>query len=192
MANYCEYEIHVKGSKKAVLMFFSTMPYMDYNDIEKEFEKEEEYIVYFRGNCKWSLSSHCKSSYDGEMIEIEALKENDIRNRTTGLDLEYYTLQVKSQLFQCEIQAHSWSGESGFETFEHYKNGEMIRFETQSFTEECELDWDLEEYPTYEEFCEDYDLDPEDLSNVEIEEIDENYCIVHIAGEEGMEISFDF
>ena len=33
MANYCEYEIHVKGSKKAVLMFFSTMPYMDYNEI---------------------------------------------------------------------------------------------------------------------------------------------------------------
>ena len=49
MANYCDYEVKVIGSKKAGLMVYESMPCMDFKRFEWEKGIEDSTTIYFTG-----------------------------------------------------------------------------------------------------------------------------------------------
>lgn len=159
MANYCNYEIHVKGTKKAALFMYAMMPVYDYKQIIHEEGTEEEYIVWMEGDCKWQLDAYCEEKADVK-IDVEAFTEEYVRNEENGLDYWYLTMRQKSEVLGIEVLAHSWSRESEFENFEHYKKGTLISEKATVHILPEELDdWELfpkwikAEYESYESFC---------------------------------------
>ena len=123
MANYCNYEVKVIGSEKACLMVFESMPYMDYNQIETKNQKNELTELMFAGNCKWSVNFKVRDVLS--KVDVDSFDETLIQEKAS--DYYQYSLRAKSEAFECEILVHYWSEESGFDQFDHYKNGEIIK-----------------------------------------------------------------
>lgn len=184
MANYCNYEIHARGSKKAALLLFTMMPCCDDKEITHEEGTDDKYVVHMNGNCKWSLDSYCKEQPEVK-IDFESFSEEEVRDEEFGLDWWYLPLRQKSELLNLEILAHSWSEESEFDQMEIYKFGTLVscdyapfapdwceyQDDFDSYQEFCEVFnvdpnknpplWNQSEYPHYVDFCEAYGLNPE-------------------------------
>ena len=123
MANYCNYEVKVIGSEKACLMVFESMPYMDYKQIETKNQKNELTELMFAGNCKWSVNFEVTDVLP--KVDVDSFDKKSIQEKAS--DYYQYSLGAKSEAFECEILVHYWSEESGFDQFDHYKNGEIIK-----------------------------------------------------------------
>ena len=149
MANICEYEVHVKGTKKAALMVTDSMPVMDYLDIETEYSEGSNYVICFKGNCKWSVNYGVTDDADNHIC-LENLSENDIQQKANNY--WNYSLRAKSEMFQCEILVHYWSEESGFDQFDHYKNGKCIKQRKIAYNYEDpnKFDWNKTEFIGHE------------------------------------------
>lgn len=218
MANYCEYEIHVKGNKKAALYLYTMMPALDYKEITHEQGNDDEYIVWITGNCKWSLDSYCEEK-PNVSIDLDSLSEDEIRDEEVGLDYCYLTMRQKSEVLGVEILAHSWSDESEFDQFDHYVNGELISSESdaynsypawedveeefESYKDYCEAfdidpnlappDWDKSEFESYDEFCKEYGIDPKKVPEDAWYEDDEDIYYCDIEPQEHVsKFKFDF
>ena len=159
MANRCDYEIHVKGNKKAALFFVAMMPVCDSKEITHEEGTDDEYVVWLKGNCNWSLDYRCTEKPDAN-IDLNILAEDDVRGEEVGLPYWYLTMRQKSELLNIEILAHSWSQESEYENYEHYKNGLLLDSKREAYPLLYELQvydlfpsWVSSEYETYEAFC---------------------------------------
>lgn len=216
MANYCNYEIHVRGKKKAALMMCAVMATADSKWITHEEGTDDEYVVWFKGDCKWSLDAYCEEKPD-VTINLDEYTEEDIRDADFD-EYWYLTMRQKSELLGLEILAHSWSDESEFNMFEYYNNGRKISSENvwnrPEWDEEMQMVycsyidyclvfgfnpslnpppvWDKEEYPTYEEFCYEYDIDPEILPESKWEEDEDNMFVCIIPDDEIPEVGFVF
>lgn len=163
MANYCDYEIRVKGNKKACLMVYESMPYMDFKDLDWERKEGNSYLISFTGNCKWSVNYGVKDGL--KRINIDSLSESEIEN--SGTDYWEYSLRAKSEAFQCEIMVHYWSTESEFDQFDHYKNGEVLKQRKIAFNydEQTEFDWERLEFVGHEgEYDESIDGEQQDAN----------------------------
>ena len=125
MANYCNYEIHIRGNKKSVLFFSTTLPVLDNKQIIYEKGTDKDYIVWITGNWKWSLDHFCEEKKN-VIINLNKLNEDCLRDESIGFDYWYLTMRQKSELFNLEILAHSWSDESEYDQFDHYKFGKLI------------------------------------------------------------------
>lgn len=219
MANYCDYEIHAKGNKKAALYLYTMMPALDYKEITHEQGNDEEYIVWITGNCKWSLDHYCEEK-PNVSIDLDSLDEDDIRGEEIGLDYWYLTMRQKSEVLGVEILANSWSSESDFDQFDHYVNGKLISSESEnyyaypawedveeefeSYKDYCEafdIDpnkvppvWDKSEFESYEEFCKECGIDPQKVSEDAWDEEDEDiyYCYDIDPPEHVSKFKFDF
>ena len=218
MANYCDYEIHVRGSKKAALFLYTMMPALDYKEITHEEGTDEEYIVWMTGNCKWSLDRYCEEKQN-VVIDLDSFSEDDVRDEEVGLNYWYLTMRQKSEVLGVEILAHSWSDESEFDQFDHYLNGKLLSSEAdeynaypayedvedefESYKDYCEafdVDpnvappvWDKNEFETYEKFCQEYGIDPTRLPEDAWYEDDENIFYCDIESEEHISrFTFEF
>lgn len=148
MANYCDYEVRVKGGKKACLMVYAAMPCLDFKEMEWERKDGNTYHISFTGNCKWSVNFGVKDAL--KRINVASMSESEIERR--GTDYWEYSLRAKSEAFQCEIMVHYWSEESEFDQFDHYKNGKVlkrrkIRFD---YEKQNEFDWERLEFVGHE------------------------------------------
>lgn len=159
MANSCGYEIHVKGTKKSALFLAAMLPTYDSKDITHEEGTDEEYIVWVEGNCKWALDYACSEKSDVK-IDLDALTLDDVQNDELGVKYWYLTMRQKSEVLNVEILAHSWSKESEFECYEHYKEGCLLdsKKDTHDIPEElayydCFPVWPTSLCETYEAFC---------------------------------------
>lgn len=162
MANYCEYEIHVRGTKKATLFFYTMTPALDDKEIIHEEGTDDDYIVWITGNCKNSLDCYCKENPDVK-IDLDKFTEDDIRNNENiGLDYWYLTMRQKSEMLGLKIEANSWSEESDFDMLEEYDNGTLLDTLTIEYPYRYPS-WYKEDYPTYAEFCDHYGIDPAEL-----------------------------
>lgn len=148
MANYCDYEVRVKGSKKAGLMVYESMPCMDFMDFYSEEKVGGSYLITFTGNCKWSVNYGVNDHLS--KVNLDSMSESDIKDK--GVDYWEYSLRAKSEAFQCEIMVHYWSEESGFDQFDHYKNGKVIKQRKieYNYEEENVFDWDKTEFVGHE------------------------------------------
>ena len=165
MPNYCNYLLKVKGNKENCKKFHEIME--DYDlprhfwrvfeaDIYNEEETENGYVMEIGGTCAWSVySCMCKGLHT---------YANDNPEKSTSL-------QEQSLQLGLEIEVYSEEPGMGFMEHFHYKNGEILADECRNFS--C-IWWDKDEYPTFEEFCEEYDL-----SGITEEDLNDNdeYCV---------------
>lgn len=161
MANYCNYEVKVIGSEKACLMVFESMPYMDYNQIETKNQKNELTELMFAGNCKWSVNFKVRDVLS--KVDVDSFDETLIQEKAS--DYYQYSLRAKSEAFECEILVHYWSEESGFDQFDHYKNGEIIKKRKIKFNSKKQnrFDWNKTEFVGHEgEYDESVDGEEQD------------------------------
>lgn len=148
MANYCDYEVRVIGSKKAGLMVYESMPCMDFKNYDSEEIVGDSCLICFSGNCKWSVNYGVNDHMP--KVNLESMSELDIEEK--GVDYWEYSLRAKSEAFQCEIMVHYWSDESGFDQFDHYKNGEIVKQRkiAYDYEETNVFDWDETEFVGHE------------------------------------------
>ena len=156
MANCCDYEIRVKGSKKAGLMVYESMPCMDFKDLNRAEKLVNIYQVCFTGNCKWPVNYNVNDYLP--QVDLDSMSESDIKDK--GADYWGYSLKAKSEAFQCEIMVHYWSEESGFDQFDHYKNGKFVKQRKIAYNYEQNniFDWEKTEFVGHEgEYAESVD-----------------------------------
>ncbi len=216
MANYCNYEIHVKGTKKAALMMAAIMASADSKEITHEEGTDENYVVWIEGDCKWSLDAYCEEKKD-VVINLDEYTEEDIRDADFD-EYWYLTMRQKSEVLGLEILAHSWSDESEFDVFEYYDYGRKVSSENincrPEWDEEMQMvycsyidycmvfglnpslnppdTWNKEEYPTYEEFCYEHDIDPEILPESKWEEDEDGLYVCTVPYDERPKVGFVF
>ncbi len=122
MANICEYEVRVLGSKKAGLFVFEAMPSYDNKELTEIIAIGDSFQTRFIGDCKWDIDYGTEDSMDS--IDVDAMSESDIC--AEGLDYWNCSLRAKSKALKCEIYVHSWSTDSEYERYDHYKNGKVL------------------------------------------------------------------
>ena len=94
MANICEYEVHVKGTKKAALMVLNSMPVMDYLDVKTEYSESNNYVICFTGNCNWSVNYGVTDNADNS-VSLTNMTENEIQQNANN----YWNYSLKSYSF---------------------------------------------------------------------------------------------
>jgi hypothetical protein len=142
MANACDYKVIVKGKKNACYAFFGSMSAYDYKDITSESGTDDKFVLFFEGDCKWSVDSYCTPWEGGFPVELpddpdEAMREAEDK-------YWYNTVQERSKMFGVEVQCNSadvegcgdmlaFAEEYSIEVdkknigyYEHYKNGEDV------------------------------------------------------------------
>ena len=142
MPNYCEYNMIIKGSKKAINRIIECLE-ADYNYgagkpdhlhffrvFDVFYEKEDiinlgngKYSLFIWGNCAWSVYS-C-------MCDGEHTYYNDVKKFHKDIFMGT-TLQEQSK--DCEIEVFSEEPGMGFSEHYIYKNGECLCDET------CEIE----------------------------------------------------
>ena len=144
MANYCDYSVRVKGNKKAGLMVFESMPCLDNKEIDPD---QPGYAICFSGNCKWSVNYGVEDEL--EAVDLNSMTEDDIIDQAENfID---YSLRAKSEAFDCEILVHYWSDESGFNQFDHYVKGQVVKKRKIAYEDEpAEFDWIKTEFVGHE------------------------------------------
>ena len=125
MANLCDYEIHVRGTKKAALMVYAVMRCADEKAITFEKGTEKDYTLHFSGCCKWEPDAYCDKEWNGEEIDLNSIEEESIRREESVEEFESYKLIDMSGMFHCEIEIYACY-EEGETSFSHYKDGQLL------------------------------------------------------------------
>ena len=162
MADYCDYIIHVRGTKKAALMVFATMRCADDKPISYEGGTDEEYIIHFSGSCKWEPDAYCDKEWNGEEIDLNVLDEGAIRNEDGIDDFMFYPLKDMSAMFHCEIEIYECYPDNEVCSFTHYKDGDTLEEEYSA------IDYE------YDDGYFDDDEEIEDVAEIEEEENEED------------------
>ncbi len=125
MANFCNFEIRAKGSKKAVIMIYASMPCHEGSEVKFQCGTEDSYEIRFVGTCNWSVNYGVSDTWDLGEMDLTAWREDEIYKKGNGL--WGYSLKAKSGAFHCEIQVHYWSEESEFDQFDQYVDGRCVK-----------------------------------------------------------------
>ncbi len=142
-------------------MVFESVPCWDSKEIIREKKSGSSYIISFSGSCKWSVNYGVRAT--APAIDVEAMSEAEIERRSD--DYWECSLRAKSEVLQCEIMVHYWSEESGFDQFDHYKNGKLLKQRKigYDYEEQTEFDWDRLEFVGHEgEYDESVDGEQQD------------------------------
>lgn len=159
MADYCDYEIHVRGTKKAALMVYATMRSADEKEIRLESGTDEKYVIHFRGCCRWDLDVECDKTWDGNEVDFSNIDEKSMREEQGIEEFTSYPLADMSAMFHCEIEVYAGYQESGSNSFIHYKDGDTLDEQYAAYPLEPDDDGDFPE-----DYCPDEPAD--DLSTL--------------------------
>lgn len=96
-----------------------------------------------RGDCNWSLDSHCREQEEVALLGYEGVDDDDLR---LGCDDGnwHMTMRQKSELLGLEVLAQEWSDESDFNNFAHYDRGECVYREEDIFDPDYVDNYDFE------------------------------------------------
>jgi len=123
MANICEYKVIVKGKKNACYAFYGSMSSLNNKLIIEEEGTDEEYLMKFQGDCKWSVDAYCEP-WDGEFPVLLPEDFSDACSKAED-DYWYKTVRDRSKMFEVEVWCNSADVDFPVqEYFEHYINGE--------------------------------------------------------------------
>ena len=144
MANYCYYEVRAKGSEKARMLVYYSMPCVEQKEIIYHHNGE----ICFTGSCKWDIDYGVD---EDKTIDFELSKLRGKVLETRGEQLWDVSLAKKARAFDCEIMVHSWSEESEFNLFVQYDNdGSLAKTLSFPYSDDYEcsesFDWDLLEF----------------------------------------------
>jgi hypothetical protein len=129
VADYCDYKVIVKGKKNACYAFYGSMPCYDDKWIESKSGTDDDYTLYFQGNCKWAVDYSC-GLYKGS-LPIDLPENADAAYAMGENHYIGFTVKERSRMFNVEVLCNSADEEIGIlgAFFEHYKNGEKINDE---------------------------------------------------------------
>lgn len=144
MANFCRYEMKVKGTRESCEKWLKRMrSYDEPNHFFRMFEpisideqggSKSEYYMILSGDCAWSLETCCRTS-----------------GYSHGKDL----FAENSSELHITMEAYSEEPGIGFQEHYIYRNGECIADECE---DRAEWYWDKTEYPAFELFKRDNKL----------------------------------
>ena len=141
MADLCEYKCIVKGKKNACYAFFGSQICADEKEIVKESGTDENYSLYFYGDCKWALNL---SDIDWNPSSPVILPKNPQKAMAEMESLDY-GVPSRSKVFQVEVIG-CWSPDEDYTEYFHYINGEDMNDEDSvESTFDDEFDEDFEE-----------------------------------------------
>ena len=142
MANICNYEVRVIGSKNAGLFIYAAMPSYDDKELVSTIKAGSQSTTRFTGDCKWSVDFDVQDQMDP--ISLTGLKEDQIIDLAGNYSDR--SLRAKSEALICEILVHSWSSESEYDRFEHYKNGNVLKKRKIAYDPANVFDWKKTEF----------------------------------------------
>jgi hypothetical protein len=122
MANICLYKILVKGTQRACYALIDMMPlYSGEKEIVRESGTEEDYVLLFLGDCKWSVDS-----YTSNNLKLEPYTKEQLDAVCDGDGWEI-PLKGKSLVLNCEIFCNSKDiDDSCYAHYVHYDKGKEI------------------------------------------------------------------
>lgn len=151
MANFCNFEIRVKGKRGNALLVYASMPAVDECPVTYSAGTDNHYEIHFHGCTKWSVNFDVTDDWDGRDIDVDLNTLSDRDIHALGNSLWGYSLKAKSRVLACEILVCYWSDESDFNQFDHYVNGICVKQRKMSyFPDEAEFDWDTLEFENHE------------------------------------------
>lgn len=150
MANFCNFDIRIKGRRGNALLLAHSIATIDGGNISVRNYSGENCEINVTGACKWSVNFAVTDEWDGFDIDtdLNLLPESLIIEQ--GTHYQNYSLRVKSQVLQCEVLARYWSEESEFDYFDHYVNGKRIKKRRIEYTDFNRFDWTRLEYHGHE------------------------------------------
>ena len=122
MANICTFELRVKGARNAAMAVAHSMPNLS-AVIRARREAGGVTEIILTGACNWSVNYGVSDQWtwpDCDAV-LPGLDEAGVAahaNRIYGC-----SLKSKSRYLHCEIAVHYWSEESGFDSFDLYRDG---------------------------------------------------------------------
>ena len=117
MANLALFSIRVKGgTKKSLEKFFDSQSMSECFNCEYKSINNNNYL-FFNGECKWGINTKQNQPIkDGKSLDNYSIEE-----------LENYSLQDKSKIFNCEIEAFEYAEDAdGIANHYRYKDGKII------------------------------------------------------------------
>ena len=146
MANIVNYELHIKGSRKACEFFVESYHCYEAR-IKRQKETKDGYIMHIVGELPWGVDARSNMEYKGN-----SLSDDEIDNLRAEENLNY-NLKSKSKMLNCEIEIHAWCNDGDkTEEYYHFKDGEILHEEFVRITPEVNLEWWKEIFPTLEEY----------------------------------------
>ena len=144
MSVLCDYEVHVKGSKKTCQMVYETMTSYGVKNIEKEGNEGDSYFIVFTGDCRGVVTEGMIDQMDP--INVEKMKEDEIKSN--GPYYWNYSLRAKSEALQCVILLRYWSKDLSADRFVYYENGKINKELEVPYVQgmKSSFDWDAMEY----------------------------------------------
>ena len=68
MANICVYKAIVKGKKDACYAFYWSMSVLDGISIKEKGGSDDDYMIRFEGDCKWTVDQYCQIRMDTQEL----------------------------------------------------------------------------------------------------------------------------
>lgn len=150
MANYCSFEIRIKGKRGNALLLCHSIPTMGSRSITYAKGTDDTYEVCLCGSCKWSVNFNVTDAWDGREIDMDLNVLPEAMLEDMGSNLWDYSLRAKSRVLECEVLAHYWSEETGFDHFDHFVNGKRIRKRRIAYDSDNCFDWSALEFIGHE------------------------------------------
>ena len=127
MANFCNFDIFLRGKRGNVILVYNS--FASYNGVDVLYAggTDTYYEAHIQGSCAWSVNYNVTDQWDGAEAsqDLNRLSENKLRK--LGEQCTGYSLRAKSRVLQCDIMAHYWSEETGFDHFEYFSKGNLIK-----------------------------------------------------------------
>lgn len=105
MANICSYKIKVKGKKNACYAFMGSTSAYDDRDILLEAGTEDDFVLIFKGTCKWGIDMYCHD-FEGKKPVILPNNFEDALDEAED-KYWYHTVQERSEMFNVEVWCNS-------------------------------------------------------------------------------------
>lgn len=132
MANICQYKGRIRGKKKACYAAFSGISAYDEKCVADTSGTDDDFLLEFRGDCKWRLDTYCDKVWEGKIpVELSGYSIDELGNGSV-VDFWYYGMNQLSKMMDVEIEVISWSGESSFQAYSHYRSGKVLTEEMRA------------------------------------------------------------
>ncbi len=125
MANYCKYNVRIKGSELACSAFVRMMPVLDWAEVTNVETEDNLTVFTFEGYCKWSLHH-----YTRRHTNICKLSDAQLQKIVDGYDeTDYWEYHIDEKSLLCDTEV--WSCSADIEDFhgvdeEHYRSGKDV------------------------------------------------------------------
>ena len=150
MANDCYFDIDFRGKRGNVMLLCDSVATYHGTELLYAAGTDELYEAHIQGVCAWSVNYCVTDEWYGAEVAQDLNKLSAIELRKLAQQCTGYSLCAKSRVLQCDVMAHYWSEESGFDHFEYYCKGNCIKKRKIAYDSSNLFDWETMEFIGHE------------------------------------------